>query len=452
MDEQQNIPARFCFILFCCLFLTSASVAPAGQVQRPQVSINHSTWEQLVEALGGDLPVEPEDWPRRLKGTGTRFFASVFPKGRSLERRFTSFMQPRTVLAIDLERGANIALVAYVPRIKQFQMMLATPARTDFEFQTLTREHGRWNREVVPRTLCTGCHQSGLGIFSVGPWSETQLSREVGGQLEKMIRQGESQDALSQTLLNEFRENLDPEFLENRVLQANTSVLQARACRKSCAENFECHGILRKAQKLDPDGWWITSPSSTQHRELIGELARLYDGPLRSVKETVLSHHAPEIGDPLAPQSIYEIDPLTPRKRRYFQQQPRGSGSDVAQMVLANVHRCQNLKGAAEFEAELEDAMSEPQVALSERSLQASRLTSQALLVRHCAGCHSGKAVAGVVMPELPFDDIEKLKAYRGSFGRTCYELVRNGAMPPEGKLSPEDRLELLKVLEPIQK
>jgi hypothetical protein len=136
------------------------------------------TFREFSQRIGGALKYD-ENLFSGYFTAADEYATSIFPVGRSLERKISNRENPRIIVQIryapSFEEHVHIA---FTPRNNQLQIIASNPSG---------RGNGGYNDFIIvdnfapgqtpvisspPAGVCTACHQSGSLIFSTFPWSE----------------------------------------------------------------------------------------------------------------------------------------------------------------------------------------------------------------------------------------------------------------------------------------
>lgn len=228
--------------------------------------VDTSTIDSFVQKLGGKIPFPPEELVKQIEAQGGSVTGyAIFPNGRSLERKVTSYSQPRTVFTVTmgpLSGGiaadpSKVIFIAYTPGNRQLQIIGAGKSKP-FDFRVVNDyQTGNVNPKPDPAPnigLCLACHQNGEAIFPKFPWSETQNNPRI---LNKLLHQP-NLDSFAKFALNREGNNatthgpnfvdgeMAPTDLASRLEPTNISAL----CRNICGGSIACRRALLSSAVL----------------------------------------------------------------------------------------------------------------------------------------------------------------------------------------------------------
>lgn len=428
-------------------------------------------WDSFLQIMGGRLPDRPEDWVDRVASSELKFKTAVIPEGRSLERRATSIDQPRSLIALVLKKEFGFKkrqqrlFLAYVPKLQQFQMLIPTNDGTRFSFEIIQRSlGGAWVRKPVDQGLCLGCHQSGMAIFSVGPWAETQSNAKIR---HEMI-QSKNLDPVAFRIMTKTITSNDPESFEEIVKTANDKLIHQRSCRYICEGDSSC----AKTMSLAAQNHLMFAAQSMQMQvptelrsKWIGEMAQTLESKFgQGSAKTYNWMAAADFGlldrDPRKSDTTLQakFDPLLPRETKFPLSFKANDYKGQAHWLLSRAQYCVDDRENSEYQlADLTHWMKSPSVELKAQMGSSIRgpvelpeaLSVDEIFDSKCVRCHTGDTAVGKLIPSLPFQDLKLMSSYPADFGRTMDSVIRNGSMPPPGAapLSEAEKWTLLRAL-----
>jgi len=234
------------------IFLGATSVSSLAE--------NKSVVEQFLELMGGEIPFPPEKIIDKLEAKGIFIEGAVFPHGRSLERRRTSYSQPRTLISFNLNSDAGKSFrdkngiisqppktqifIAYTPGNHELQIIGATK-KPPFDFLLVENyKAGSHSRPEAPTSpgLCLSCHQNGGALFSSLPWSESNKDPAVTARM----LHAPHLDAFAKRILTDKLIDHDPYDYNltvvntNLLVEGNINKVTQALCTSGCGSGVIC--------------------------------------------------------------------------------------------------------------------------------------------------------------------------------------------------------------------
>ncbi len=460
-------------LLFCVLLGLRGATLGASEL----ASSSPSDFDLFLAKLGGTIPFPPREIFEKLGTSASEsLIVEVIPHGRSLERSSTDYVSPRTVFvwAQDLNKvDSPRVFLGYTPNKKQLEVISFDSATQKYEFRVVSNYDSSGKSEITepPRAVCTTCHQGGIPIFSIAPWSETTESSSVLQRLKN-----ETKDPLAQFLLSKkFAFGTAPfvrvsaaEF-DQQVRMAEKRASLAHDCASSCRNDIECRrkllaGFVFVNLRTDKDkylasvdyGFSLGFPESRLRDRLV------VPGKERSLTlESEISSVAPRFRyDPLQPSVSFvpyadglsfcfgNVNPSDDAKAKAIVQAK--SFAEVMSLLKSSkttdfLAKNWPLSSDQAMAFVLQNFGSTPQVR-SESCANCSgskqkNLDLKRIAIRYCAQCHYG---AGSLAPSLPLDELQQLGKYKSpTRGRDAYSIVatfvEKRLMPPEDADQPSD-------------
>ncbi len=169
--------------------------------------VRGSLMARLIADNDGVIPYPFEDFLSWLgEKTQARMIGTHLPHGRSLFADYADDAEPRTVVTFShssLDDGSDpfslesALFVGYAKRSETIEIISWHPVQGEFEFEYVDRYNGQDQPtlEEPHRSLCTDCHQDGLPIFAIDPWSESSDDNEVKRQIVRARLEGTAEQA-----------------------------------------------------------------------------------------------------------------------------------------------------------------------------------------------------------------------------------------------------------------
>lgn len=172
----------------------------------------------------------------------------IIPAGRSLQKKKTTFENPRAVVA----DGSSRLFTAYAPLAKQLEIISWNQKRSQFDFFIVTNyAKGLVPKITLPeRNLCITCHQGGGPIFPHAGWNETDAAARL---VERMVaaRNGKV-DFDGYDLVRGNGGSLGTANFDRSIRAANRLGQSAQVCRTVCGDDIGCREALVKTALLNP--------------------------------------------------------------------------------------------------------------------------------------------------------------------------------------------------------
>lgn len=244
----------------------------------------------------------PYPFPRFLEALsaedarGRQPIAVMVPDGRSLLKAQADFAAPRVIIAANMQspKGALLGpdfegriYLGFTESAAEIELLSYNAGAGRFEFQLITDYCEGCNPRLVyaKRAICTTCHQSGVPIFSVRPWEETNAQPTIAARIA--THHGDFYQGAA------TRIGLDrPDALDNLTNQSAVLVATQRAWLDGCGPGRE--GAICRRQMLTEGLRWLFDPAA-----LAGAHER------EQVRE-----HWPEGGIPIAGNDLLSRNPF----------------------------------------------------------------------------------------------------------------------------------------------
>ena len=440
--------------------------------------------DDAVQMMGGELPFPPTELLKNFHRIDTHsdLFTTLIPHGRSLERFFTDYAQPRSIVAW-VNKAASTPyylFFGYTPRLEQLEIISWNWETRQFDFSVVKDYAAGKKPKIEPanRALCLACHQQGGPIFPVSPWQETAVENSRQGSVLKRLRATPALEPFASALIH--RNALDyvkveTESLDAEVRNANDLLKDQNLFRKACGSDLNCRKNSFLANLLGATRQAFSYFGAGGAQSLLD----IYD-PASQNAEFQLPNDvlaAREVDDS---QNVYDFtfeqDPLMPRPllgASLF----KGTEAPIQlfeKMNPFNREEAKELKGygpqlLAQIvnSAPLESLLKVQWPPTTQESLRAVRQlvhapenfdlnkiitpapvtnisvtavthakTSGGLFKFYCADCHGGESPPA---PKLDLKNLYQLRIHVGYGGRTAYDLLSPGRplMPPAGAPQP---------------
>lgn len=179
-------------------------------LHEPAPNIQLSDWQIFCrQYLHSALLWPPEELIKSLTGnpdSGVTVVTTLLPHGRSPERFYTDFENPRVLISwnekeIEGQPQTHI-LLGYTSKLHQFEVISHNRNTGENEFRVI-RDYDGVNTpqvEIKNRFECMSCHRGGNAIFSVVDWTETPSNQKIFDELKKKDEQNKLESS-SQFLL-----------------------------------------------------------------------------------------------------------------------------------------------------------------------------------------------------------------------------------------------------------
>ncbi len=456
-------------------------------------------FDLFVKKLGGKIPFPPEEIFEKLgTSTKTALMADLFPHGRSLERDFTDFADPRAVFvwAEDpVQVNSPRVFLGYTPKKQQLEVISFNSNTRKYDFRVITDYGPGKSLKITfpPRAVCTACHQGGLPIFSVAPWSETTEDVDVRTRLKN-----EAKDPFAKFLLSKKGTSGTVPFVNVSAFEVDLQVRKAEQlaalpqdCASSCPNDIECRRKVLSALVF----FHLRDDRAKFHAVESYELALGYpEGKLRDRvlvpgKERDVTF-VPEPNPALLPDPRrgvnLRLDPLDPSVSLLpFEQAVYACFSDISDemrrkpalyrevgalaksLSFADMMEFLRSSKTADFLAKNWPIHSDKAISYLRQALRpqdnsqdkttparivdktpvsGKSLSPKEAALRYCAQCHYGQ---GSLAPTLPLEDLSLLGKYRsptrGSFSTSDVSksivatYLEKHVMPPKDADQPTD-------------
>ena len=184
-------------LVLCAVGAGAAAAPPDTELDLADSNLppvgTRSLLDQMIARDSG-LPYPFEALLARLrqKAPGGEILTLLIPDGRSLVRAKGSYELPRVLATVDgaTDRPGVAALrgrlfIGYVEQAAQLEVISYNEAAGRYEYQIVENYRAGTQPEVyyASRPLCMTCHQNGATIFSVRPWSETNVNPAVAQRI-----------------------------------------------------------------------------------------------------------------------------------------------------------------------------------------------------------------------------------------------------------------------------
>lgn len=466
--------------------------------------------EGFIKLMGGRIPFPPQKILEKLDQQKMNFTTVVIPNGRSLERRFTSYAQPRSLVALNLpgenQAGTGLEIfLAYTPGNEQLQIISRNRQTQAFDFNVLTQYGpGKKSHLETPFAsgLCISCHQNRGPIFPAFPWDETDANFDV---LERM-KSEKHLDPFAKYILNpDGFTTTNPYEYDQRVRQVNFDRATKAVCITGCGKNLTCRKNIIAAAVGSTLGFEAFKQLYNRERIQEFQAAVLKDGDTalftlpsdslnnrKSLRSERFFRSGPG-NDPLEPRPG-AFDGINPILQSPFTlrraEQISNAGMDCFSFTSAQSDQLKTLTPAyirtrlesPEIEKLTEnwppDATSvyramfpnfspvqvvpvenrEPIYRALRNSVRDVRIgvtplphqKTEELFMHYCAACHFGQASPA---PTLPLENLSRLKTFPLSAQRTVKKLISAPMrlMPPAGFYAyptDQERQEMIEALE----
>lgn len=446
------------------------------QAVQADQAVYPSDLNELIQRTGGKIPFPPEKFMQQISDVlpYTNFSFTVIPQGRSLERSFLSFSQPRSLYAsspfmtgLSKEGIAGFPLfVGYTPQLQQLEIISWNwkTRKYDFSLASDYREGGTATLRPARRSLCMSCHQNGGPIFPVPDWTESSGDLRV----LRLLRATPHMDPAAQWIIDQedgLSNNVG--IYDAKVRAADNLMRLNRICDKIC-NDADCRLYLIKAAFV-PD--FQFSPSD---RKAITKFIKNNYDPKNFVIANSFLRERRDSTPPFPIQFKTFLDPLALRNADRLDEGNleilfiTDNRSDAGTRYCFNfsaddlrsirarwkeaIHRfdSQEMRKLATDRLPLGQEVAD---VLLNRPLKLvrtpiienlsteipERSESSNLFVKYCASCHSGAHPASNIA--LPLNDIAQLKSYKSIFNpeRTIQAVLegKKFQMPPVGSPLP---------------
>jgi hypothetical protein len=417
---------------------------------------------------------------------------TLIPHGRSLERTFTDYDNPRAVMAWQSASTSSpfLLFVAYTPEKEELEVISWNWQDRHFDFRLVQDYAAGKSPRVVEanRALCVACHQNESVVFPQSPWSETSDFNPV---LNELSRNRHLPDFARIMLKNRYsggRIKTTTEELDTRVRSADDMLQSQQMCAGVCGDNLDCRRQMLLAGLTKGAGDYLQNVFDQARLDRFNSsLSSNWPDEDFSQINNIIVNRLVDDANPL--DFTPDEDPLLPRERTRFVLQDSAAASidSVAiyqscfnfkpdQMAMLKAYGTKTLAALVEKpqitavlarwlpdESEVMDALQaavsgQPYV-LPPSSPAAGapavleltshpRFTPAELFTHFCKDCHGGDTPQA---PRLELENLSALKSYIGSAGRSVQVLIApdQKIMPPRLAPQPsdEDRSRMLDAL-----
>jgi len=482
-EEEDNFMKRSLIRILSGLLLLGLSTTSllASAAEKP-------AFDSFMEMFHQQIPFPPEKIIDYLNAKEIPFLATIFPHGRSLERKITDYSNPRVLLQFSVPTESfpfesNEIFIAYTPGNEELQIIARNHETDVFDFKLVT-QYGPGKKPLVQnpfsRGLCISCHQNHGPIFPEQPWSESDANDAIASKLKSAPNLIPlASKILFSNSINGNAYGFDA-ALRDAVIDNQADAL----CATGCGSDIQCRkemitaavGIVWRPGTFDrfftptriknfQDRLQVSGDSKTMGVPNF----RLNDRDSSKIEFLI---EPGEGNDPLFPRALNFEHPITARQS-LFDQTFAATMIDAASVCF---HLSDSLSSTIKdlSEARVQKALASPELDRLVREswpptgkqifdlikfrkftkpaksphqaasvLEAQKdnriglisfphQDSKQLFVLYCAACHMG---ASAPAPLLHLQDLQWLKQFEGSAGRTVTHMLEapNMLMPPAG-------------------
>ena len=110
-----------------------ATIPVSSQTDEP------TALQKFMQIMGRPIPFPPEKMIDLLKAQNIPVTGSVFPFGRSLERRVTDYDKPRSLVAFapDPQKPSDLVFIAYTSGNAELQIIAKNAKTKEFDFRVI---------------------------------------------------------------------------------------------------------------------------------------------------------------------------------------------------------------------------------------------------------------------------------------------------------------------------